>query len=304
MSPVSWLFVPGDDARKMARAVQSGADALILDLEDAVGPDAKEAARRLVVQTLRSPSPVPRWVRINALDTGLAEADLAAVLPEGPAGLMLPKCEGPEDLDRLAALMRARGGTVPVIAIATETVRALRRLMRLDWSHPLLHALTWGGEDLAADLGASRNRGADGRYLGPFRLAREMVLLAAHEAGVPALDAVYTDFRDKAGLHAEAEEAAALGFGGKMAIHPDQIAVIGRAFAPDPARVEWARRVVVAMASGGVARLEGTMLDRPHLRQAERILALAALKPDALASMPTRLSYPSKRHQTAPVIVW
>lgn len=276
MSALSWLFVPGNDARKMARAAQSGADALILDLEDAVAPGDKGSARKLVAQALRSPAPVPRWVRINALDTGLAEDDLGAVLPAGPAGIMLPKCEGPDDLDQLEALMRMQGGTLPIVAIATESVRALRRLMRQNWAHPLLHALAWGGEDLAADLGASCNRGPDGRYLGPFALARDMVLLAAHEAGVPALDAVYTDFRDAAGLRAEAGEAAALGFGGKMAIHPEQIGVIQQAFIPDAARVDWAHRVIAAMASGGVAQLDGTMLDQPHLRQARRILALAA----------------------------
>ncbi|MCC5970717.1 MAG: CoA ester lyase [Pararhodobacter sp.] len=276
MSAVSWLFVPGNDARKMDRAAQSGADALILDLEDAVAPEDKAQARALVTEALRNPAPVPRWVRINALGTGLAEADLAAVLPAGPAGIMLPKCEGPEDLDRLAELMGGQGRALPVVAIATETVRALRQLMRRDWSHPLLHALAWGGEDLAADLGAIRNRGSDGRYLGPFSLARDTALLAAHEAGVEVLDAVFTDFRDAEGLRAEAEDAAALGFTGKMAIHPAQIPVIQKAFTPDPARVDWAYRVISAMEGGGVAQLDGIMLDRPHLRQARRILARAA----------------------------
>ncbi|RBI83334.1 CoA ester lyase [Rhodosalinus halophilus] len=268
----SYLFVPGDSARKMKKAMDSGADALILDLEDAVAPGAKEAARAAVAGFLSAPAPMPRYVRVNALDTGLAEADVAAVRGRAD-GYVLPKCEGPADLADLSRLT----GDAPVVAIATETVSAVRSLLSRDWTHPTLEGLAWGGEDLAADLGASSNRDAQGRYRTPFRLARDAMLFAAKEAGVAAIDAVFTDFRDARGLEAEAMEAEAVGFTGKLAIHPAQIAPIHRAFTPGEDRVAWARRVVAAVtaAEGGVATLDGQMLDRPHLRQARLLLERA-----------------------------
>jgi len=279
----SWLFVPGDSARKIARAAGSGADALILDLEDAVAPDAKPAARALVAEALAQPAPMPRFVRVNALPTGLAAADVAAVARAGPAGWLLPKCEGADDITALAGLIDAAGGdpAAPILALATETARGVMNLMRSDWSHPRLGGLTWGAEDLAADLGASANRGPDGSYLGPFRLARDLTLLAARDAGVAAVDSVFTDIADPAGLAAEAGLAAALGFDGKMAIHPAQIPVIHQALTPDPAQLDWARRVLAALdaAGSGVARLDGRMLDRPHRLQAERLLSRAGRAP-------------------------
>src|SRR5690606_18588917 len=149
-------------------------------------------------------------------------AETAAARPDA---YLLPKCQGPDDIEALSRLIERHGGdgTIGVMVIATETVRAVRRLMREDWSHPRPPALTWGGEDLSADMGASRNRDGRGGYLGPFRLARDMALLAALEAGVQAVDAVYTDFRNEEGLRDEALEARAVGFTGKMAIHPAQI---------------------------------------------------------------------------------
>jgi len=272
----SYLFVPGDSPRKLERAAAGGADALIVDLEDSVAAERKAEARPAVAAFLRDAVPMARLVRVNALDTGLTDRDVAETAAARPDAYVLPKCQGPDDIEALSRLIERHGGdgTIGVMVIATETVRAVRRLMREDWSHPRLTALTWGGEDLSADMGASRNRDGRGGYLGPFRLARDMALLAALEAGVQAVDAVYTDFRNEEGLRDEALEARAGGFTGKMAIHPAQIPAIHAAFAPETAEIEWARRVVAAMeeAGGGVARLDGEMLDRPHLRRARAIL--------------------------------
>lgn len=225
------------------------------------------------------PADVARFVRVNALDTGLTEADVAATATTGLQGYVLPKCEGPDDIATLAALMDRHGGaaSLGILAIATETARAVRRLMREDWSHPRLLGLTWGGEDLSADLGAARNRGAQGRYLGPFQLARDLTLFAAAEAGVAAIDAVFTDFSIAEGLAAETAETCAMGFTGKMAIHPAQVAVIHQALRTTAEELDWARSVIAALAEsgGGVARLGNQMLDRPHLIKAQRILARA-----------------------------
>ncbi len=273
----SWLFVPGDSARKQQRAGDSGADILILDLEDAVAPAVKPAARATVAVFLATTVPPRRFVRVNALDTGLTEEDVAATLPGRPDGYVLPKATGPHDLAALSALIERHGGgpEVGIMAIATESARGMRNLMRLDWSHPRLVALSWGGEDLAADLGAARNRNAAGEYLSPFLLARDLVLLAARDAGVAAIDAVFPDVRDLDGLRREAGEGADLGFDGKMAIHPDQIAVIHAAQTPDTAKIARARAVLAALAAAddGVALLDGQMLDQPHRRQALRTLA-------------------------------
>ncbi|HLT79248.1 MAG TPA: CoA ester lyase [Ferrovibrio sp.] len=276
MSCRSYLFVPADSARKLAKAVESGADALILDLEDAVAPANKAAARAEAAGFLAQTLPMKRYVRVNGLSTGLTEEDVATTVAAAPDGYVLPKCEGPADIEALSALISRFGGSekIGIIAIGTETVRGLRRLMREDWSHSRLSALTWGGEDLAADMGAERNRDEAGDYLGPFLMARDMTLLAAVEAGVAAVDAVFTDFRDEAGLLREARLAKTLGFSGKMAIHPAQVPVIHAAFRPEPAEVDWARAVIAALeaASEGVASLNGMMLDRPHLIRARKIL--------------------------------
>ena len=276
----SWLFVPGDSARKLEKAADSGAGALILDLEDAVAADAKPAARHLVAQALARPTKAARFVRVNGLDTDLTEVDVAATVRQGPDGYVLPKCEGREDIEALSGLIVRHGGGdgIRILAIATETARGLRRLMREDWSHPRLCALAWGAEDLSADLGTARSRDAAGRYLGPFRLARDVTLLAAAEAGVDAVDAVYTDFTDAEGLGREASDAHALGFAGKMAIHPGQLDVIAKAFRPDPEQVAWAQSVLraISAAGSGTASLNGQMLDRPHVLKARKILQEAA----------------------------
>lgn len=276
MSCRSYLFVPADSSRKMTRAVESGADALILDLEDAVAPANKLAARTEAARFLTETVPMKRLVRVNALATGLTEEDVAATITAAPDGYVLPKCEGPDNIETLSALIAKLGGgdSIGIMSIGTETVRGLRRLMREDWRHPRLTALAWGGEDLSADMGAERNRDEAGGYLGPFLMARDHTLLTALEAGADAVDAVFTDFRDEAGLMREVRLAKTLGFTGKMAIHPTQVPVIHAAFRPEPAEVDWAKAVIAALeATGeGVASLNGMMLDRPHLIRARKIL--------------------------------
>lgn len=276
MSCRSYLFVPADSSRKMTRATESGADALILDLEDAVAPANKAAARIEAARFLAESVSMKRFVRVNALATGLTEEDVAATIAAAPDGYVLPKCEGPDDIETLSALIAKLGGGdgIGIMSIGTETVRGLRRLMRENWKHPRLTALAWGGEDLSADMGAERNRDTAGAYLGPFLMARDHTLLAALEAGADAVDAVFTDFRDEAGLMRETRLAKTLGFSGKMAIHPAQVPVIHAAFRPEPAEVDWAKAVIGALeATGeGVASLDGMMLDRPHLIRARKIL--------------------------------
>ena len=284
MDYCSYLFVPADSPRKIERADAGGAHALILDLEDSVARDRKADARTIAARHLAEVLGARKrayFVRVNSLATGLAESDVAATVSGRPEGYMLPKCEGREDIETLSRIIERCGGgaEIGIIAIATETVRAVRSLMRSDWRHPRLRALTWGGEDLASDMGALRNRAADGGYLGPFRLARDLTLLAALEAGVDAIDAVYTDFRDTEGLATESRLASELGFSGKMAIHPLQIAPIHAAFVPDPSQVRWAQEVLASLAEAesGVASLHGQMLDTPHELRARRVLARARL---------------------------
>lgn len=280
MTTRSFLFVPGDSQRKMDKALRSGADALILDLEDLVGAGNKAAARRETAAFLAATARPKRYVRVNALSTGLAEADIICTADAPPDGYVLPKCEGPDDIEAFAALIQRHLGSAntTIMAIATETVRAVRSLQRTDWTHPRLEALCWGGEDLSADMGATANRDETGAYLGPFALARDLTLLAALEAGVDAVDAVFTNFHDEAGLLAEARLAKTLGFSGKLAIHPAQIDPIHFAFRPTDAEIDWARKVLAAFetARDGVASLDGEMLDRPHVLRADKILARLA----------------------------
>jgi citrate lyase subunit beta/citryl-CoA lyase len=283
----SLLFVPGDDARKIARGLASGADALILDLEDSVAPARKEAARGLVRETLaaRQPDGPRLLVRVNALRSGEIAADLDGVMPGRPDAVMLPKCEGGADIQHLGALIAVReaehaigDGATGIVAIATETPLALFRLGTIPGASLRLQGLTWGAEDLAGAVGAERNRGEAGAYTAPFQLARSLALFAAAAAEVPAIDSVYVDFRDEAGLRAEAEAGRRDGFTAKMAIHPAQIAIINAVFTPDSATIAHAARIVALFAANpdqGVIGLDGQMVDRPHLVQAERILARA-----------------------------
>jgi citrate lyase subunit beta / citryl-CoA lyase len=275
----SLLFVPADDPRKIAKAIAAGADAVILDLEDSVAAERKGPAREHAAATLASPARAgaPRIiVRVNGLESGETAADLAAVMPHRPGALMLPKAEGGGDVLTLA---RMAGADVSVIAIATETARALFRMESYGEAAPTLVALAWGIEDLSADLGATSMRDDDGAFTDTARLARTLCLVAAKASGVEAIDGVYTDFRDEAGLIAECAAAARDGFTGKLAIHPTQVEPINRAFTPSPRDVDAAHRVVAAFAAAGdpgVIALEGRMLDRPHLERARGVIARAA----------------------------
>lgn len=279
----SMLFVPGNRPERFAKALASGAGALILDLEDSVAPAAKEEARGQVSRWLRGQDqPVPLWVRVNPGPSGLLLKDLADVLPARPFGIVLPKCSGRASLEplchQLDALETAFGvplGHTQILAIVTETGDSMFRLGELAGVSPRLWGVTWGGEDLAADLGALANR-VDGRFTEPYRLARSMCLYAAAAAGVRAIDTVSTAVHDAPQVALEAAEAMRDGFVAKMAIHPTQLAPIHAAFTPSPEQLVWAQRVVAAFdaqPAAGAFQLEGQMIDIPHLKLARRILA-------------------------------
>src|SRR6516164_10555764 len=280
----SLLFVPADSERKLARAPQSGAEALILDLEDSVVPANRPLARRQARDFLATTGSgeFRRYVRINPLSTGVALDDLAVVVPGRPDGILLPKCV-PEDLRTLdhylSALEAASAlppGNIRVIAIATETPAAMFALGGYGGVSPRLEAITWGAEDLAACL-AGNNRRADGTYDDVYRLARSLCLLGAAAAGAVAIDTIYTDFKDEAGLAIECAAARRSGFTAKMAIHPAQIPIINQAFSVSEEELAWARRVVAAFAESpeaGTIALDGKMVDKPHLTLARRLLGL------------------------------
>ena len=282
----SLLFVPADAPRKLQKAQASGADALLIDLEDSVALTAKDEARRLAFRHLddHAGQPGPRlFVRVNALDSGIIDADLDAVMPAGPAGIMLPKACGGMDLQHLAAKLAVReaecglpdGGTV-ILAIATETARSLFQLGTYRGASHRLAGLAWGAEDLSADLGAETNMDAEGRHTEPYRLARTLTLFAAAAAEVPAIDTIYGRFDDEAGLKTSCEEARRDGFTGKMAIHPAQVPVINAAFTPSEASVAQALRIIAAFDAhpgAGVVGIDGEMFDRPNLNRARRTLS-------------------------------
>lgn len=283
----SLLFVPADSERKRAKALHAGADALILDLEDSVGADAKGPARHAAADFLADAANrrSPVYVRINALSSGLAADDLDAVVPARPDGILLPKSEGGQDVTLLSAMLAARealagidDGATRILVIATETASALFAMGSYRGASARLAGLSWGSEDLSAALGAEANRDAGGLLTDPYRLARVLCLAGAAAAGVAAIDSPYPDFRDLEGLAREAEASRRDGFSGKLAIHPDQVAVINRVFTPTQEAVAHARAIVDAFAAAGnpgVVGLDGRMLDRPHLIGAERVLARA-----------------------------
>lgn len=282
----SYLFVPADSERKLAKAAESDADALILDLEDAVAAGARPAARQLIQDFLRDPVRADCWVRINPLDTPDARLDLDAVVPSAPFGVVLPKAAGHNDVQLLDSWLdereRACGddcGVTRIMPIATERPEALFRMHEYARSSERIDALTWGAEDLGAALGASRTRGSDGRWLPPYEIARSFCLFAAAAAAVPAVDTVYTDFRNREGLEHYASRARTDGFGGMLAIHPAQVEIINQAFSPTSEEVDLARRIVRFFdenPGAGVSQLDGKMIDRPHLLQARRLLEIAA----------------------------
>lgn len=274
----SLLFVPSDRPERFGKAAASGADALILDLEDSVTPGAKAAARNHCAQFLAERAgAVALWVRINPLDSGLAEADLAAVLPARPHGIMLPKSAGGETLRHLTRhLDEAGAADVRVLPIATETPAAVFSLGTYGGVTERLAGLTWGAEDLPAAIGAATSRELNGRFTAPYEMVRALALFGAHAAGVAAIETVYPDFRDTAGLAAYAATGARDGFTGMMAIHPRQIETINAAFTPTAAAIEQALRIVRAFEThpnAGALSLDGRMIDAPHLKQALGLLS-------------------------------
>ena len=279
----SYLFVPADSERKLGKAANAGADALILDLEDSVAAAARPAARELARDYLEGKEDV--WVRINSIDSADAELDLAGIMPAAPTGIVLPKPRGAEDVRELAALLDdlenqhgIEAGKTNILAICTERPEAVFTLGAYAGASARLRAMSWGAEDLSAAVGASSNRGADGNWLAPYELARSLCLFAAAAAQVAAIDTVYTDFRNDEGLANYAANARRDGFTGMLAIHPAQVAIINLAFVPTTAEIERAERIVALFdenPGAGALGLDGEMIDRPHLVQAQRILQLA-----------------------------
>lgn len=284
----SMLFVPGDSDKKLSKGLESGADALIIDLEDSVAPNRKKDARKITRAFLAGERGGPKlFVRINPLASSYAVDDLAAVTGGAPNGIVLPKCTSASDIvavNHYLSALEAREGLQPssvqILPIVTETAGAMFTLGSYVEAGNRLCGMMWGCEDLAADVGASDNRSENQQYLAPFELARSLCLFAAAAAGVPAIDTVFTDFKDMAGLERESRAGEKVGFTAKAAIHPAQIDIINIAFTPNEAAITWARKVVAAFKASaqlGVIGIDGKMLDRPHLRAAKRVLARAGL---------------------------
>lgn len=282
----SFLFVPADSPRKLARAMSSGADALIIDLEDSIAFEAKAEARQSAATFLNNAlAAAPRpylLVRINGLATGLTDADLDAVAPARPDAIMLPKAEGGAAVahaDAKLAVREALGGLpdghIKILPIATETAASVFVIGTFAAASARLMGLTWGAEDLSLELGAHANRDAQGRFLDPYRLARVLCLCGAAAAHVPAIDTVFVDFRDEQGFRRECEEALRDGFLGKMAIHPAQVPIINEVFTPKADALARAQAIVDEFAKhpgAGVVGIGGIMYDRPHLARAQRLL--------------------------------
>jgi citrate lyase subunit beta / citryl-CoA lyase len=285
----SLLFVPADGGRKLDKAMASGTDAVIVDLEDSISPEAKSAARRSAADFLKTAGTVakrPRLlVRVNGLDTGLIDDDLDAVVASRPDAIMLPKAEGGASVILADAKLAVReaiaglpDGQIGIVAIATETAASLFAMGTYRSASARLLGLTWGAEDLSADLGGEANRDATGRFLDPYRLARALCLAGAAAAQVQAYDTVTVDFRNSDALRREAQEARRDGFIGKMAIHPAQVDIINDVFTPSAEALAKARAIVAAFEAQpgkGTVAVEGVMHDRPHLVRAKRLLAQA-----------------------------
>jgi citrate lyase subunit beta/citryl-CoA lyase len=279
----SFLFVPGDSERKLEKAGGVGADAIIVDLEDSVAAENRPRARELAREFITGRDDA--WLRINPIDSDLAVADLQAVMPGAPSGIVLPKARSADDATRLATRLDELeshygipAGQTRILPLCTERPRALFSLDSYVGATPRLAGLTWGAEDLSAAVGARLSRDQEGRWLPPYELARSLCLFAAAAAEVPAIDTVYTDFRDAAGLAAYASRAARDGFTGMLAIHPAQVAMINDAFSPSADEVRRAERIVALFRDSpgaGTLALDGEMIDKPHLVQARRIIALA-----------------------------
>lgn len=279
------LFIPGDSEKKLSKVDACGADAVILDLEDSVAPERKQIAREMVAAFLHERPPEGRnvalWVRVNPFDTGLTDGDLRAVVPGLPDGIMQPKIDGPGDVRTLSDMLDALGApaSVKIIPVASETPVSPFHLGEFATAGlKRLGGLTWGAEDLSAALGASTNLDPAGGWAFTYRMVRSLTLLAAHAAGVPAIDTLHADFRDEDGLRAASRAARAEGFTGRLAIHPAQVAPINESFTPSAEEIAHAMRVQAAFAENpgvGTVGIEGKMIDRPHLKAAERVLLQA-----------------------------
>lgn len=286
----SLLFVPADSERKLAKAESCGADAMVIDLEDAVLPARKPIAREMLGAYAASYTGKSElWVRVNDLASGELLKDLAAVVPMQPMGIMLPKITGPEDLDIVGYYLdmaeAASGvpqGQTKILAVCTETASAVLRMGELVQRHrPRLTGMLWGGEDLSTALGAGDPRHTDGRWRPVYEYARTQCLLACHSLGIEAIDTVYVDFRNPDGCRDNSLAARYDGFTGKVAIHPDQVPIINAAFTPSEDEIAHARKVIAAFAEGaGAVSLDGKMLDVPHLKSAQQMLRSAGLTPE------------------------
>jgi citrate lyase subunit beta / citryl-CoA lyase len=286
----SMLFIPGDSEKKIAKVADCGADAVIFDLEDSVALENKPMARELVAAYLkatpRGSRPMQYWVRVNPFDTGLTLQDLAKIIGGHPDGIMQPKTDNPEDVLQLSHYLDAfetaqdlAAGSIKIMPVATETAVAPFSLGEFAYAGlDRLAGLTWGAEDLAAAVGASSNRDADGEWSFTYKMARSLCLLAAHASGVQAVDTLYVDFRDDEGLRASSRAARAEGFTGRLCIHPAQVAAVNESFMPSSEEIAHARRVLDAFAANpgaGTVGLDGKMVDIPHKKQSERIMAQA-----------------------------
>lgn len=281
------LFVPADSDRKLAKASGIPADALILDLEDAVSDSRKLLARAAAAAFIERHGPhlaTRLYVRINPLNSGLAIYDLAAVVVPGLAGIVLPKTNGADDVRRLANCLDAlearagiHAGSIRIVPVATETATAMLTVASFTHNVPRLAGITWGAEDLSVAIGAVSNRESDGTLSPLYAMANSLCLCAAAAAGVPAIDTLYADFRDTVGFAASCRVSRRRGFRGRIAIHPDQVAIINEAFSPSASEISQARRIVYAFETrpdAGTVSLDGVMLDLPHLKQARRVLGL------------------------------
>lgn len=292
MAMRSWLFVPADSEKKLGKASATGADVIIVDLEDSVSHDNKAIAREMARgwltahrQQVIGGKRQGRWVRINALDSRMWRDDLLAVLPGAPDGIMLPKSAGPEAVQQLGAELYeleqkcgVPAGTTKILPLVSETAEAAITIPNyLTMPLPRMIGMTWGAEDLSAAIGAARKRDAQGRWTDTFRFARTQTLLTAHAKGVAAIDTLHADFADMKGLKRAAEEARADGFAGMLAIHPAQVEVINQAFSPSEAELAEARAIVDAFGanpSAGALQIDRRMIDLPHLKQAKRLLGI------------------------------
>lgn len=274
MQPRSWLFVPADSERKIAKALESDADALIFDLEDSVAPGNKAKAREMLKELPKSSGGPELWVRVNPIGSEFHKDDLRVIRVAEIHGIVLPKSESGADVIQLAH----RTGNIPIHAIVTETAASLFGLLSYRDPKSPLAAMSWGAEDLSAALGASSKFDPDGELSFSYKLARTLCLAGAVAAGVQPVDGVFADFRNDEGLRVETEAARREGFTGKLAIHPSQVGVINAAFTPSEEEMRHAEEIVAAFEAqpgAGVLSVGGRMVDRPHLLQARRVLERA-----------------------------